>query len=298
MSNEVSFLIKIRDDGGAKRVTADAREMGQAIREVQDEAEKASRNILTWSEAAQAIDIFEESIGKLQSALEELTEEYNDSVAAQTKLEVIMRQRMGATDGEIESIRELCSKLQEEGVVEDDIAASGAQQLATFLKRKDSLDKLIPAMEDLIAQQEGYNATSEGAVSIGNMMGKAMQGQTEVLQRVGISFDEAQKKILQYGTESQRAAMLAQVITQNVGHMNLALGQTSDINLHSSNVNKCNNCTIYDYIGKWICKSGESSDPCLALCQNTVISLKISQFFFFKPKGTDYSYAGKIFPCM
>ena len=226
MSNEVSFLIKIKDDGGAKRVTADAKEMGKAIREVQDEAEKASRDILTWSEAAQAIDIFEGSIGELKSALTELTAEYKESVAAQTKLEVIMRQRMGATNAEIGSVRELCSKLQEEGVVEDDIAASGAQQLATFLKRKESLDTLIPAMEDLIAQQEGYNATGEGAVSIGNMMGKAMQGQTEVLQRVGITFDEAQKKILQYGTESQRAAMLAQVITQNVGHMNLALGQT------------------------------------------------------------------------
>ena len=111
-------------------------------------------------------------------------------------------------------------------MVEDDIAASGAQQMATFLKQKQSLDVLIPAMNNLIAQQDGLNATVQGAVSIGNMMGKAMQGQTEVLQRVGITFDEAQKQVLQYGTETERAAMLAEVITANVGNMNEELGKT------------------------------------------------------------------------
>ena len=98
--------------------------------------------------------------------------------------------------------------------------------MATFLKQKQSLDVLIPAMNNLIAQQDGLNATVQGAVSIGNMMGKAMQGQTEVLQRVGITFDEAQKQVLQYGTETERAAMLAEVITANVGNMNEELGKT------------------------------------------------------------------------
>ena len=62
--------------------------------------------------------------------------------------------------------------------------------MATCLKEKQSLDTLIPAMNNLIAQQNGLNATNQDAVSIGNMMGKAMQGQVEVLQRVGITFDE------------------------------------------------------------------------------------------------------------
>ena len=226
MAKEVSFLIKIHSDGGAKRVTADAQEMGRVIREVQDEAEKAKRDVLTWAEAAQAVDMLQSSISELQAALTEMTADYQTSVVAQTQLATIMRQRMGSTEEEIQSIRDLCSAQQELGVVEDDIAASGAQQMATFLKQKQSLDVLIPAMNNLIAQQDGLNATVQGAVSIGNMMGKAMQGQTEVLQRVGITFDEAQKQVLQYGTETERAAMLAEVITANVGNMNEELGKT------------------------------------------------------------------------
>lgn len=226
MAKEVSFSIKIKEDGSIRQVTADAEELGRALRSVQDESEKAKNDILTWSEASQAFETLADAIESFHSIFSELTEDYQAAVLAQTKLQTIMKQRMGATDDEINSIRALCSEQQELGVVEDDIAASGAQQLATFLKNKQSLDVLIPAMNNLIAQQEGFNATAEGAISIGNMMGKAMQGQVEVLQRVGISFDEDQKKILQFGTESQRAAMLAQVITANVGNMNEALGQT------------------------------------------------------------------------
>lgn len=226
MTKEVSFTIKINSDGGVKKVTADAKEVGKALSEVQQEAEKAKQSVITWAQAAQAVDVLQNSISQLQTALTEMTADYQTSVVAQTQLATIMRQRMGSTEEEIQTIRDLCSAQQELGVVEDDIAASGAQQMATFLKQKQSLEVLIPAMNNLIAQQDGLNATVQGAVSIGNMMGKAMQGQTEVLQRVGITFDETQKQVLQYGTETERAAMLAEVITANVGNMNEELGKT------------------------------------------------------------------------
>jgi len=98
MANEVSFLIKIYSDGGAKKVTADAEEMGRVIREVQDEAEKAKRDVLTWAQAAQAVDVLQSSISELQAALTEMTADYQTSVVAQTQLATIMRQRMGSTE--------------------------------------------------------------------------------------------------------------------------------------------------------------------------------------------------------
>lgn len=226
MTKEVSFLIKIQDDGGAKRVTANAEEMGRVIRSVQDEAERLKRDVLTWSEAAQAVGVLQNSINELRGVLQDLTTAYQVQLVAETQLDTIMRQRMNSTDEEIQHIKDLCSAQQELGVIGDEVQLSGAQQMATFLKQKESLDVLIPAMNNLIAQQNGLNATNQDAVGIGNMMGKAMQGQTAVLQRVGITFDEAQARVLQYGTESERAAMLAEVITANVGNMNAELAKT------------------------------------------------------------------------
>lgn len=226
MAKEVSFVIKIDDNGSAKRVTADAEELGRVIRGVQTESERLKSDILTWSQASQAIDALQDSIDELQGVMVDLTSAYQVQLVAETQLETIMRQRMNSTNEEIQRIKDFCSAQQELGVIGDEVQLSGAQQMATFLKEKQSLETLIPAMNNLIAQQNGLNATNQDAVSIGNMMGKAMQGQVEVLQRVGVTFDESQKQVLQFGTESERAAMLAEVITANVGNMNAELAKT------------------------------------------------------------------------
>lgn len=153
-------------------------------------------------------------------------EAYNTQIEQETKLTTIMKQRMGATDAQVDSVKQLAAEQQKLGVIGDEVQLAGAQQVATFLKETDSINTLLPAMNDLLAQQNGLNATTSDAVNIGNMMGKVLQGQTSALKRVGISFSDAEEQVLKYGTESERAAMLAQVVTNNVGHMNQALAQT------------------------------------------------------------------------
>ena len=81
-------------------------------------------------------------------------------------------------------------------------------------------------MNDMIAQQYGINASQESAANIATMLGKVMDGQTGALSRYGYKFDEAQEKILKYGTEEERCAVLTGVITSSIGGMNEALGQT------------------------------------------------------------------------
>jgi hypothetical protein len=85
---------------------------------------------------------------------------------------------------------------------------------------------MLPVLDDMIAQQYGYNATTDSAVTISTMLGKVLQGQTSALSRYGYSFDEAQEKLLKYGTEEERVATLAQVVSESVGGVNKALADT------------------------------------------------------------------------
>lgn len=151
---------------------------------------------------------------------------YNVQASAELKLETIMRQRMKSTDKQIQQIKEYTGELQQQGVVGDEVQIAGAQQLATFLKSEKALKSLLPAMNNLAVQQNGVNVTSESMISYGNMFGKVMQGQTAALRRVGITFNKAQEQALKYGTEEERAAVLAQVITDNVGNMNEKFAKT------------------------------------------------------------------------
>lgn len=166
------------------------------------------------------------AVSAVRNLSEESKQAYIIQDMAEQKLSVIMRQRMRATDDQINSVKQLASEQQKIGVIGDEVQLAGGQQLGTFLSKTESLKTLLPAMNNLLAQQRGLNATDQDAVAIGNMMGKVMQGQTEALRRVGVTFTEAEEKALKYGNEQQRAAMLAKVITNNVGEMNAALAQT------------------------------------------------------------------------
>lgn len=153
---------------------------------------------------------------------------YKVQSAAETKLTEIYKTRMGLTDEAAKHTMAYASALQKEGVVSDEVMLSGAQQLATFAKTNKTVEALLPAMNNLMVQQHGLNGTQQDATNIANLMGKVLNGQTGALKRVGISFTEEQEAILKNGNEQERAAMLAKVVTENVGEMNKAMLNTPE----------------------------------------------------------------------
>lgn len=229
MAGKSTISITFKLDGDSKSfkdLANDAEGLKKVISSTISEAQQLKGNVINFAALATGIDAAQRSFNQLQAGMKDLADAYAVQEVSETKLATVMAQRMGATEAEIQSIKELASEQQKLGVIGDEVQLSGAQQIATFLTQKDSLETLLPAMNNLIAQQKGLNATTQDAVTVGNLMGKVMQGQTSALTRVGITFDEAEEKVLKYGTEQEKAAMLAQVIQNNVGDMNAELAKT------------------------------------------------------------------------
>lgn len=174
---------------------------------------------------------------KLKQFATESVEVYKTSEQNNKKLEVIMKQRMKSTKSQISSMKEFITTQSKLGVVSKGAQTAGAQQLATFVYNEKALKNLIPAMNNLVAQQKGVSATGKDAYAVANMMGKVMTGSVSALKRVGVTFNKAQEDVLKNGTEMQRSAMLAQVITDNVGKMNEKLAKTDAGKLAKMNNN-------------------------------------------------------------
>ncbi len=166
------------------------------------------------------------SVAAIVSAARSAAEAYDEQAENEMRLATVMRNTMKARNSEIQSVLDLCSAQQRLGIIGDEVQLSGAQELATYLTQTSTLKKLIPVMNDMVAQQYGFSASAENATNIATMLGKVMNGQVGALSRLGYSFTEAQEKILKYGTEEERAATLARVINQSVGGMNRALAST------------------------------------------------------------------------
>ena len=198
----------------------------EAMQKAISEATKLKPSLINAAASASLFQSLKSAVGSLQGIFASYTQSYEAAAVANTKLTTVMQERMNATAEDVKGVKDVISAQKELGVVSGSVQVAGAQQIGTFATQASTLRTLVPAMNNLLAQQKGVNATQEDAVTLGNLFGKALQGQVDALKRVGITFSESEKKMLQHGTESQRAAILAQVITNNVGEMNQTLAST------------------------------------------------------------------------
>lgn len=204
----------------------DAADAAEKIKKLSEELPKLKTAPVTNLEAA-----FKKLKGTVAAlGIGKFLKDSNDAYVVQMqnelKLTAHMKQRMNATDEEVAAIKRLASAQQKIGVIGDEIQLAGAQQLTTYAKQSSTLRTLIPAMNDLIAQNAGYEASTGDAISMADALGRALNGQYTSLKRMGVSFTEAQVQVLKYGTESQKAAVLAEAIGDKVGNINELLANT------------------------------------------------------------------------
>lgn len=191
--------------------------VGQAFKTAGGKIKSAGRTITTSFSVYGMAGIY------AGSRLIEMSEK---QAQAEQKLAEIYKTRMGVGKQAVASTLQLASAQQKAGVIGDEVQLAAAQQLATYAQYPSTVNTMLPALNNLLVQQKGLNGTQEDATALANLFGKAMMGQTGALKRAGISFNEAQEQVLKYGTEEEKAAMIAEVVTQNVGNMNAEFAKT------------------------------------------------------------------------
>lgn len=230
MQDTLSTMRSFADNmGNAGR---DAEDASRKIKELSEQVSTLAKQSSAGNTAVMSLAAGFRSLKGIVATLGigKFIKDSNDAYVVQMqnelKLTAHMKQRMNATDDEIKSIKELASAQQQLGVIGDEIQLAGAQQLTTYARQSSTLKTLLPAMNNLIAQNAGYEASVGDATSAADMLGRALNGQYTSLRRMGVTFTQAQEQILKYGTESQKASVLADAINSKVGNMNQLLAQT------------------------------------------------------------------------
>ena len=228
MAKEIKFNIRLNIDGKSVVVQA-----SQSVKELQRNlmaattgSQRLGAALFRFNQVARVYSNISDSISTLSGVMNGYISKANSAAEAQTKLTTIMRQRMGATEADTAAVNKAVAAQTKLGIIGGTVQRSGLQQLATFASHRQTLETLLPAMNNLLAQQKGLNATSEDAVGVANLMGKALLGNVGALTRVGITLTDHQKELIRTGDEYTRAATLAQAITDNVGNMNAELAKT------------------------------------------------------------------------
>jgi len=194
----------------------------QELREVSNTADSMQKSIKN------AFDVIKGSaiIATIHKVSSECINAYTTQFNAEQKLTTAMRANLNATDAQINSIKKLASAQQDLGVVGDEVQLAGIAQLSMYKMEISSIEKLVPAMNDLIVAKDGLNASVGTATDMGKKFAETLSGQADSLKEVGIYFTEAEKKILQYGSEADKVNLIVQKVSNTVGGMNAAMGDT------------------------------------------------------------------------
>lgn len=227
MSRSINVILNLKDQftGPLKKATASAKASERSFKMGMNKIKKTGAGI-----AKTAIKGIAVGTAALTAAtgvfLKQSADAYNEAQLQTTKMETVLKNTKGMTKGQINDLKDYTSVLQSKGVVEDDVLKAGITSAGVFGLQADSIKKLLPGMADLAVKEKGLNVTSEDMANYGKLLGKAMSGQTGALKKAGIVLDKHQEQIMKTGTETQKAALLADLLKKKVGGVNEAMAQT------------------------------------------------------------------------
>lgn len=152
---------------------------------------------------------------------------FAESEEVSKKLEKVVLNLKGATMENVEALNRQADALKKVGVLDDDTIKSAQAQLATFDLQSKSIEKVIPGLLDMIVAEKGMNASMDDAKQAAQGLGKAFQGNFEVFSKQGFVITDAQKKMIELGTEEQKVQAITEILGTTYNGVNETMAKTN-----------------------------------------------------------------------
>lgn len=201
---------------------------GQAIKEVESQVKGLEGKVKDMQPVFQKMALVgTAAFAGIAAASWKAIEAYGVQERYEIKLAHLLKQTTDATDEQVQALYDQASALQQVGVYGDEVTLSLMGQLATFELNSETIATMTPAILDMIAAEKGLNATTEDMISFGNAFGTAMEGKYAALTHRGFNLDAETMRIIENGTETEKAAAIIAYLTGTYGGLNEAMRETS-----------------------------------------------------------------------
>lgn len=200
--------------GSLKKMSSQSKAAGQSLTSL---AKKAVGVVTAYAGFRQIVQFSKDCITAADTQMR-----------SEKRLETLMMNVKGTTLANVDALKKYASELQGVTTVGDEVTIQGASQLATFQLQSETIKTLLPSLQDLAVSQYGVSLSGDQMQQMANLLGKVMTGNVGALTRYGVTMNDTQKALLKTGTESQKAAMLVEVLGQNFGGLSEAMANTPE----------------------------------------------------------------------
>jgi len=207
-------------------------ELNKRIEEVSNAPPEVRDGIGQWESkilnANAALDLFQKGLNAAKSLAGQVTgllDEADTRNLAQHQLGVVMANQ-GNSYEDYKNVLSNAARMQGKTTYSTDLFTSAAAELSTYLQTEEALSAMMGTMADYAAGMGGVNLTYQQMVDYATQLGKALDGTYDGLLKKGFVLTDAQKEIIELGTEMERVQVLTDVIGQSWDGLAEALANT------------------------------------------------------------------------
>lgn len=134
---------------------------------------------------------------------------------AENQLKAVLM-NVGATEDAYKSLLKTASDIQKRGIYGDEAMIGGAAEFATYLTDPKAIESMMGTLADYaMGMSGGGEVDYNQMVDYATQLGKALNGSYDGLKKKGFELSDAQKEIIENGTDMQKALVLDEVIGES-----------------------------------------------------------------------------------
>lgn len=147
---------------------------------------------------------------------------------AETQLKTVLA-NVGATEDAFDRLAAKATAIQSGGMYGDEAMLGGAAELATYISDVSALESMMGTLANYAAGMSGGGAVDQQAmVDYATQLGKALDGTYDGLKKKGFELSDAQKEIIENGTDMEKALVLDEVISQSWANLYDTMSDTPE----------------------------------------------------------------------
>lgn len=218
-------------------------DLNRGTNDLQNPIQKTGGKFSGWAMAITgvnaALQITERIVGAISKGIKTVTEAYDKQLTADLQLAVVLGNQSTSFD-ELERNYELiqaeADRLKLKTSIGNEMYIAGAAEISTYLKDGEAVAKMMDTLGNYAVGMGGtLKISQEQMVNYATQLGKALDGTYDGLTKKGFALTDAQKQVIENGTDMERALVISDVINQSWADLaenmaNLPSGQIEKTN--------------------------------------------------------------------
>lgn len=147
---------------------------------------------------------------------------------AENQLKAVLA-NTGSGQDDFDMLLEKSSQIQSMGIYGDEAMIAGAGELATYISDSDAISSMMDTLANYaMGMSGGGEISSTQMVDYATQLGKALNGTYDGLKKKGFELSEAQQKVIETGTDMEKALVLDDIISESWNNLYETMSNTPE----------------------------------------------------------------------